>query len=242
MLDLCYTEDSAADTDMNIVMSGAGDFIEVQGTAEGAPFDRAVLDQLLDLGAAGCATLTELQQAALALMSRRASRTGGRLATNNAKKLAELRRIVAEAAPEIEILGLADVEPLSRAGRDRAHLRGQRAAQGPGLRRRRPGCRPWPTTPGWRSTCSNGMPGVRSARWAGPDATDESNNDLLLAPAVRRAGRAAAAQFVCAMALVLPDGTEHVRLGEMPGRPDHRRRWARMASATTRCSSPTATR
>jgi len=65
MLDLCYTEDSAADTDMNIVMSGRGSYIEVQGTAEGAPFDRAVLDQLLDLGAAGCATLTELQQAAL---------------------------------------------------------------------------------------------------------------------------------------------------------------------------------
>jgi ribonuclease PH len=66
MLDLCYTEDSAADTDMNVVMSGSGSFIEVQGTAEGAPFDRAVLDQLLDLGAAGCAELTRLQQAALA--------------------------------------------------------------------------------------------------------------------------------------------------------------------------------
>ena len=66
MLDLCYTEDSAADTDMNIVMSGSGSFVEVQGTAEGAPFDRRVLDQLLDLGAAGCAELTRLQQAALA--------------------------------------------------------------------------------------------------------------------------------------------------------------------------------
>ena len=66
LLDLCYTEDSAADTDMNVVMSGAGAFIEVQGTAEGAPFDRTVLDQLLDLGVTGCAQLTELQQAALA--------------------------------------------------------------------------------------------------------------------------------------------------------------------------------
>jgi ribonuclease PH len=66
MLDLSYTEDSAADTDMNIVMSGDGRFVEVQGTAEGSPFDRNVLDQLLDLGAAGCAQLTELQQAALA--------------------------------------------------------------------------------------------------------------------------------------------------------------------------------
>jgi ribonuclease PH len=66
MLDLCYTEDSSADTDMNVVMSGSGQFIEVQGTAEGAPFDRATLDQLLDLAAGGCATLTELQAAALA--------------------------------------------------------------------------------------------------------------------------------------------------------------------------------
>jgi ribonuclease PH len=66
MLDLCYTEDSAADTDMNIVMSGDGRFVEVQGTAEREPFDRQVLDQLLDLGTAGCARLTEMQQAALA--------------------------------------------------------------------------------------------------------------------------------------------------------------------------------
>ena len=66
LLDLCYSEDSAADTDMNVVMSGDGAFIEVQGTAEGAPFDRALLDQLLDLGAMGCAQLTALQQAALA--------------------------------------------------------------------------------------------------------------------------------------------------------------------------------
>jgi ribonuclease PH len=65
MLDLCYTEDSAADTDMNVVMSGDGDFIEVQGTAEGSPFDRALLDQLLDLGVTGCAQLTTLQLAAL---------------------------------------------------------------------------------------------------------------------------------------------------------------------------------
>ena len=65
MLDLCYAEDSGADTDMNVVMSGAGEFIELQGTAEGTPFDRATLDTLLDLAAVGCARLTELQQQAL---------------------------------------------------------------------------------------------------------------------------------------------------------------------------------
>ncbi|SDT10668.1 ribonuclease PH [Microlunatus soli] len=65
MLDLAYNEDSVADTDMNVVMSGNGDFIEVQGTAEGRPFDRGVLNQLLDLAAGGCTTLTELQRSAL---------------------------------------------------------------------------------------------------------------------------------------------------------------------------------
>ena len=51
---------------MNVVMTGDGRFVEVQGTAEGAPFDRAELDALLDLGEKGCADLTELQQEALA--------------------------------------------------------------------------------------------------------------------------------------------------------------------------------
>jgi ribonuclease PH len=66
LLDLCYEEDVTAGTDMNIVCTGDGNFIEVQGTAEGEPFDRTLLNQLLDLGAAGCAQLTKLQVAALA--------------------------------------------------------------------------------------------------------------------------------------------------------------------------------
>ena len=65
MLDLCYEEDVRAGTDMNVVVAGDGRFIEVQGTAEGAPFDRALLDQLLDLAVEGCATLTKLQKEVL---------------------------------------------------------------------------------------------------------------------------------------------------------------------------------
>jgi ribonuclease PH len=64
-LDLCYEEDSAADTDMNVVCTGTGDFVEIQGTAEQEPFSRSLLNSLLDLGTAGCAELTALQQAAL---------------------------------------------------------------------------------------------------------------------------------------------------------------------------------
>jgi len=65
-LDLHYDDDVRAETDMNVVMTGDGRFVEVQGTAEGEPFDRALLDQLLALAAAGCADLTEMQRAVLA--------------------------------------------------------------------------------------------------------------------------------------------------------------------------------
>ena len=64
-LDLNYLEDSVAQTDMNVVVTGTGEFIEVQGTAESAPFDRKLLDSLLDLAVAGCAELTEIQKKAL---------------------------------------------------------------------------------------------------------------------------------------------------------------------------------
>ncbi len=64
-LDLPYVEDVRAETDMNVVMTGEGSFVEVQGTAEGTPFDRAELDALLGLAERGCADLTRLQREAL---------------------------------------------------------------------------------------------------------------------------------------------------------------------------------
>lgn len=66
LLDLCYSEDSTAEVDLNVVATGTGDLIEVQGTAEGRPFNRAMLDRLLDLGLAGCRQLTQVQSEALA--------------------------------------------------------------------------------------------------------------------------------------------------------------------------------
>ena len=65
LLDLEYTEDSVCDTDMNVVMTGSGGFVEVQGTAEGAPFSRAELDALLALASEGIATLVQAQKQAL---------------------------------------------------------------------------------------------------------------------------------------------------------------------------------
>jgi ribonuclease PH len=66
VLDLDYIEDSACDTDMNVVMLGSGQFVEVQGTAEGHAFSRAEMDQLLELAQNGIADLIKMQQAALA--------------------------------------------------------------------------------------------------------------------------------------------------------------------------------
>jgi len=65
LLDLEYVEDSTCDTDMNVVMTGAGHYVEVQGTAEGAAFTRAEMDQLLALADKGIRELIQLQQEAL---------------------------------------------------------------------------------------------------------------------------------------------------------------------------------
>ncbi|MFD7027072.1 ribonuclease PH [Streptomyces sp. NPDC059917] len=67
LLDLCYEEDVRAETDMNVVCTGDGRFVEVQGTAEGQPFDRKELNALLDLAAGGCADLEAIQRGALEL-------------------------------------------------------------------------------------------------------------------------------------------------------------------------------
>ena len=139
------------------------------------------------------------------------------LATNNRKKLAELRRLVVDEAPDVQVLGLVDVpaypEPVEteRTFEGNALLKARACVAASGL----PALA---DDSGLAVDVLNQMPGVRSARWAGPGASDEENNALLLrqledVPAAERTAR-----FVCAMALVLPDGAEHVRLGEMQGR------------------------
>jgi ribonuclease PH len=67
LLDLEYTEDAACDTDMNVVMTGSGGFVEVQGTAEGVPFSRAEMDEMLALASRGIAELVLAQRRALGL-------------------------------------------------------------------------------------------------------------------------------------------------------------------------------
>lgn len=141
------------------------------------------------------------------------------LATRNAKKLVELRRILAgiDTLADIEVLGLADVDPfaepaeteLTFAGNALLKARATVAATGlPSLA----------DDSGLCVDALNGMPGVLSARWAGHAKSDEANNALLLdqlgdVPDDHRGGR-----FVAAVALCLPGGREWVTSGEMPGR------------------------
>jgi ribonuclease PH len=66
-LDLCYEEDSQADADMNVVMTGAGRFVEVQATAEHSPFDDAQMERLISLARSGISRLVELQKKAVPL-------------------------------------------------------------------------------------------------------------------------------------------------------------------------------
>jgi XTP/dITP diphosphohydrolase len=141
------------------------------------------------------------------------------LATRNAGKLAELRRMVSVMAEarQIQILGLTDVaaypEPAEteRTFEGNALIKARASAAATGL----PALA---DDSGLAVDVLNQMPGVRSARWAGPGASEEENNALLLRQLADVPVAERSARFVCAMALVLPNGTEHVRLGEMRGR------------------------
>ncbi len=139
------------------------------------------------------------------------------VASRNAKKLEEMRRILAEHMTSVEVVGLDDVPAFDEPVEDEptfegnALLKARAGVAATGL----------PTLADDSGLCVdalNGMPGVLSARWSGPPKDDDRNNELLLAqlhdvPDARRT-----AHFVCAVALVHPDGRELVVEGRMDGR------------------------
>lgn len=143
------------------------------------------------------------------------------LATGNAKKLIELRRLVAEhpvaSDLDVQVRGLTDFPPYPEPAET------ERTFEGNALLKARAGlvATGLPSLAddsGLAVDALNGMPGVRSARWSGPDATDDQNNELLLRQLADIPDGQRTAQFVSAVALVLPDGREFVRHGRMPGR------------------------
>ena len=146
-LDLAYEEDVQAGTDMNVVCTGDGGFVEVQGTAEGAVFDRTTLDALLDLAVAGCAELTRLQSRRAGAMTR----PGSCWPPATRGKLAELRRLLESAVPGSRSSACATSTSTRRRRRParpspttRCSRRGRRSGT--------PACRRSPTTRGSPST------------------------------------------------------------------------------------------
>jgi XTP/dITP diphosphohydrolase len=139
------------------------------------------------------------------------------LASRNAKKLAEMERILRAHLPEVEVLGLDDVPAYDEPVED------QPTFEGNALLKARAGLAATglPSVADDSGLCVdalNGMPGVLSARWAGPPKTDERNNALLLAQLADVPDERRAAHFTCAVAFCHPDGDEVVVEGRMDGR------------------------
>ncbi|MEV4055403.1 RdgB/HAM1 family non-canonical purine NTP pyrophosphatase [Amycolatopsis sp. NPDC049688] len=139
------------------------------------------------------------------------------LATRNAKKLGELRRIVAaEGLSGIEVIGLADVPSFPEAPETAPDFEGNAVAKARDAVAAT-GLAAIADDSGLAVDALNGMPGVLSARWSGRHGDDEANLDLVLGQLSDVPDERRGAQFVCAAALVLPSGEETVVRGEWRG-------------------------
>lgn len=139
------------------------------------------------------------------------------VATHNKKKAAELHRVLAASGVDAEVRGLDEFPAYPEPAET------ERTFEGNALIKARAavtatGCLAVADDSGLEVDLLNRMPGVRSARWSGPDATDQRNLDLLLAQLADTADDDRTGRFVCAMAMVAPDGTQHLVRGVMNGR------------------------
>ncbi|RJX29473.1 MAG: ribonuclease PH [Dethiobacter sp.] len=202
-LDLCFEEDSKADVDMNIVMTGKGELVEVQGTAEKKPFSREELNKFLDLGAVGIKTLISRQRESLGEVAARIGSFDKKLllATHNEGKVVELKKMLSSLP--LEIYSLRDfpqlpvVEETGSTFKENAVLKAETIS-------RLTGEAVLADDSGLEVECLGGKPGVRSARFAGEGATDEENNTLLLKLMENVPLSERKARFVCVMALAAP--------------------------------------
>ena len=198
LLDLDYSEDSTAEVDANVVMTGEGGLIEVQATAERTPLSRAHLDDLLALAGAG------IEQ----LRARAGAGRGVRLilATRNAHKLREFEALMTPheivALPDDVVLPPETAETFAGNALGKARAAAQ-ATRLPAIA----------DDSGIEAAALGGAPGVRSARYAGEAATDEQNLDKLL----REAPAGSPLAYVCALAYIDRDGREQVVEGRCTG-------------------------
>jgi len=216
MLDLEYTEDSRAEVDMNLAMAlspdGTGRFVEVQGGAEGAPFDRAGLDALLTLGEAGIRRLAKRQIEALGAASVIGAKPKLLVATGNFGKLKEMKILLGD---RFDVLSMreagfdADVEETGETFEQNALIKAEALMA-------RSGCAAVADDSGLEVDALNGRPGVFSARYAGVHGDDEANNRLLLKE-LEHVSEPRTARYVCAMALCRPGRAPLVTRGTCEG-------------------------
>ena len=241
LLDLDYSEDSVAEVDMNVVMDDKGRFIEVQGTGEQIPFDRARLDAMLDLAGVGIERLVcgaagdrRRRHGIVWLLSAPRSVSWSRRATAASSRRSARRSTFA--SWEFVSAGDLDAEWPSpeedgETFEDNARIKAVAA-------RERFGLASLADDSGLEVDALGGEPGVFSSRYAGPCATDAENNARLLlalrdAPFRRARGTVPLHDGVHRRRRYRDGGDRRVR-----GRDRLRARWRRRLSATIRCSCP----
>ena len=211
LLDLCYVEDSRAQTDMNLVMNHKGEFIELQGTGEGRAFTNKELNQLLNAGRAGVRALMRKQREALERCFYLLPKTRIAVASGNAHKLKELSQLF---GGQYELISMRDAgftgDPEENGDTFEANaiIKAEAVMKETGL----------PTLAddsGLSVDALDGQPGVHSARYAGEHGNDGANNQLLLMNMEGVEDRTC--RFVCAMALALPGSQTRVIRGECVG-------------------------
>ncbi len=215
LLDLPYSEDSVAEVDMNIVMTGSGRYVEIQGTGEEATFDGDELQQLLALAKKGLTAIGEQQRAVLGDGWRQASFSRLVLATHNANKVREIREILQDFP--LEIISAQEFGDLPEVEEDGDTFAANALKKAVTIAKLT-GNLALADDSGLMVEALGGQPGVYSARFAGEPVSDAANNQKLLQLLEHTQKEQRRAKFVCTLALATPEGKTATAAGECPGR------------------------
>lgn len=219
MLDLCYEEDSAAVVDMNVVCTGKGKLVEVQGTGEHGTFTRDELNELLDLGESGTKALMQVQREALGevgdLVGRENPPKAVVLATRNKGKIREFTAAFEELGFTVwnidDIVDIVEPEEIGSTFLENAEMKALYYAEACGL----------PCVAddsGLEVDALGGAPGVLSARYAGDHGNDEANNQRLVEELAEVPAEERTARYQCALVWATPAGQMVSATGSCEGR------------------------
>ena len=219
ILDLCYEEDSSAQVDMNIIMTDKKEFVELQGTAEGLPFKRSELQELIDLGELGNQKIIEAQKLSLGKIKTSIlgeDKTDMVIATTNAHKLEEIGEILKDF--DSKILSLKDVNL-----EDIVIIEDGNSFEENALIKAREICKRTnmiaiADDSGLVVDAISGKPGIHSSRFAGENASDSENIDKLLKMITNVNMSKRSARFISSIAVVFPSGEEFTVRGAVEGK------------------------